>query len=150
MELARSIQSDNGLTPLERTLDALFQSKKALQNATSNNKGGYREKAIAEVGMAIHDIEAAIAFLADHSSEAGAPPSLEIKPDFAVSRAANHKNMQRALNALRVASDELARSPGGGLGGYRREASVHIAAAVASIVSGIRVANALLDVPAVP
>jgi hypothetical protein len=135
-----------GKTPLDRTLDALRMAAQSLQRATSNNKGGNREKAIASIEVAIRDVEAARAFLADRPALAElAPAPIAVKPDFGFpqNEVARHTNLNDAFNALRMAFDELSRAPGGDLGGHRSKASASIAATVGSIIDAVRVANGL-------
>ena len=114
----------------------------ALQRAA--NQGAYVQKAIADIGLAIDEITAGIAFYADHP-DAGAPSIPVASPDFTPpARPAPNRNagLEIALNNLKMAFDTLARAPGGDLGGFRAKINNAIAAAANDIVTGINAANA--------
>ncbi|HEY4329471.1 MAG TPA: hypothetical protein VGN88_07025, partial [Phycisphaerae bacterium] len=85
----------------------------------------------------------------DHPETAGAPPvAAGVTPDFDSPARNKNPNMDKALDALKNAFDELAQSPGGEMGGFRAKTNEDIATTAAHVIAGVRAASIAAKTPA--
>jgi hypothetical protein len=111
----------------------------------SANQSDEVKKAIADIGLALDDLNAAIAFSRSHPNAEPAPAPPELVPDFnPPPRPAPLRNMmlEGALGSLKNAYGLLAQVPGGDLGGFRAKANDHITMAARDLMTAIKTANA--------
>jgi len=120
----------------------------ALSHATTNNKGGYVEKSIADIHTAMTDLAQGIQFAKATPGVDGLPlPATNMtQPILAQingaqgTRLSVAPNLFRALDAFTLALKELDATPGGDLGGNRAKLLADIALSTTDVISGINVA----------
>jgi hypothetical protein len=96
-----------------------------------------------EIGLI--DLSSALSFLRTHPNAGFAPSTPGSSPNFtAPPRPAPNRNanMEEALAALKNAFVNLAKAPGGDLGGLRMRIDADIDAAAKAVLEGINIANA--------
>ncbi len=118
----------------------------SLNKASGNNKGGYDIKGREDLAQAIADITHAIDYAKTHAEIAPLPAPearLDITAQVQVSR--NHPNaapnLGRALDSLSAALEELHKTPGGNIGGFRDKVLADIQLAAADTAMGITIAG---------
>ena len=130
------------LTACQSNLQAASDS---LNAATGNNKGGYDVKARADTTKALADISGAIDFAKTHPDIAQLPAP-EARLDIAplVKAGHDHPNaapkLSRALDLLGAALDDLHKTPGGDISGFRDKVLADIELTASDTATGISIA----------
>jgi hypothetical protein len=125
---------------LETAIETLQRTATVLNAANASFKSASTDKALNDVATAIALTKSAIAYTKARPEAAGAAPAAALsagKPDFFGQRARGQRpNIDRALDGLSTAYDQLARAPGGDLGGLRQQIADSIVSAAQNILAG--------------
>ncbi len=125
---------------------ALDQAIESMRTATVGNKGGFVERARADLVEARLNVTNCLAFIAAHPGIETQPPapSAEISAistrvsDFNVTSRPNHApNLRFALSSVQTALVYLQQTPAGDRGGFRDHAIASLGQAVSDLIAGI-------------
>jgi len=126
----------------------LMTALDALSRATTNNKGGYVERSVADIHTAMTDLAQCIQFAKTTPGVDGLPLPAANLAASTLTQIANAQtthmgtapNLYTALNAFTSALKELDATPGGDLGGNRAKLLADFAMATTDTIAGINTA----------
>lgn len=133
---------ENMLANLWASQAALQQCADFMDKATINNKGGYVEKARADLEQARLNMIAAIDYVRAHPELARErrPPELPefpVEPPPPAAGPPGVPNLRKAMTALTEAHRQLNSARGGALGGHRDKLNADFKRAANNIIAGI-------------
>jgi hypothetical protein len=126
---------------------ALESAQSDLAKATTNNKGGYVERARTDISNALDLLNQGIDFASlhpeiDKTPPAPAPPlTADLKAARGGGGAGQAPNLRSALSSVKTAFDELQQSPGDDFGGTRVKLNSELQNAATDLVAGINYAG---------